>query len=118
MLGAGVLALVAPALAHDLGHTGLLCLFAGFNILAWVAVFFLVPETARVELEELNSICSYPLHYRQSGKLGTGADKNTDEVSALKHIKYRFARLKWSLRLEKEKPRPLYLWAAERTHRD
>jgi Sugar (and other) transporter len=60
LLGAGILALIAPALAHALTHAGLLGLFSGFNLIAWVAVFFLVPETARVELEEINSICKFP----------------------------------------------------------
>jgi hypothetical protein len=61
LLGAGILALVVPVLAYYLEHRGLLCLFAGFNILVWIAVFFLIPETARMELEDLNRICSSSL---------------------------------------------------------
>lgn len=114
-MGAGVLALIAPVIAHGLGHTGLLCLFAGFNVVAWVVVFFLVPETALVELEELNSICQYPFIFHQIGTMDAAADRSTDEVPMWKHIKYRFARLKWFLRLERERPKPLYVWAVEMT---
>jgi hypothetical protein len=57
LLGAGLLALFAPILAYALHYRGLLCLFAGLNIISWIAVFFLVPETKRYSLEELNQIC-------------------------------------------------------------
>jgi hypothetical protein len=33
----------------------------GLNIVAWVLVFFLVPETKEYTLEELDSICEFPM---------------------------------------------------------
>lgn len=57
LLGAGILALTAPILAYALTYAGLLGLFAGLNLLCWAAVFFLVPETMRIGLEDLNKIC-------------------------------------------------------------
>ena len=33
----------------------------GLNIVAWVLVFFLAPETKEYTLEELDSICEFPM---------------------------------------------------------
>ena len=57
---AGVLTLVFPHLIDDLGPTGALGLFAGFNIVALVMIFLWVPETAQRTLEELDYICEWP----------------------------------------------------------
>ncbi|KAF2839531.1 MFS general substrate transporter [Patellaria atrata CBS 101060] len=96
LFGAGILALVSPILAYALTYAGLLGLFAGLNLVSWAAVFFLVPETAQFELEDLNSIF---------------------EIRTLAHIKYRFAVLKWVFRLTKDEPAPLYIWASEQRSR-
>lgn len=59
---AGVLTLVFPHLKDDLGPTGALGLFAGFNIVALVMIFLWVPETAQRTLEELDYICEWTSH--------------------------------------------------------
>ncbi|KAK5735834.1 hypothetical protein LTR17_007846 [Elasticomyces elasticus] len=69
LFGAGLLALFVPALTNAIGHIGLLGIFAGLNVVAFVLVFFFVRETAgaavgggafgsmiSVSLEELNYI--------------------------------------------------------------
>lgn len=66
-LGAGLLALFVPALMNTrLHHTGLLSLFAGFNVLTFVLVFLFVPETANASIGinpeiDLGSLCSISL---------------------------------------------------------
>ncbi|ETI25563.1 hypothetical protein G647_02337 [Cladophialophora carrionii CBS 160.54] len=92
LLGAGILALTAPILAYALTHTGLLALFAGLNLVCWAAVFFLVPETTRIGLEDLNKIF---------------------EIRTLMHIKYRIEILKWVFRRRENEPRPFHIWAEE-----
>ncbi|WPH00120.1 Hypothetical protein R9X50_00294300 [Acrodontium crateriforme] len=66
LFGAGLLALFVPALTPIIQHTGLLGIFAFFNVVSFVLVFFFVRETASaavggrfgslvsVSLEELN----------------------------------------------------------------
>lgn len=63
LLGAGILSLFVPFLNTSLTATGLLCLFAGLNVLAFCLVYFFVYETKQATLEELNSIFSVPLRY-------------------------------------------------------
>jgi len=53
LMGAGILVLVFPILAHRIGTTGSLCIFAGLNVVAFFLVYFFVPETRRRTLEEL-----------------------------------------------------------------
>ncbi|MCJ1355824.1 MAG: hypothetical protein MMC33_005816 [Icmadophila ericetorum] len=60
LLFAGILSLAVPWLNFRLGSTGLLALFAGLNIPAWILVYIFVPETARRDLEELNEIFEVP----------------------------------------------------------
>ena len=66
-LGAGLLTLFVPALTLVMGHAGLLGLFAGLNVVAFVLIFLFVRETAGatlgsapsmvfMSLEELNYI--------------------------------------------------------------
>lgn len=59
---AGVLTVVFPHLMDDLGPTGVLGLFAGFNLVALVMIFLWVPETALRTLEELDYICEWRVH--------------------------------------------------------
>lgn len=56
---AGILTVVFPHLMDILGPTGVLGLFAGFNIVALVMIFLWVPETAQRTLEELDYICEW-----------------------------------------------------------
>ncbi|KAK0867179.1 hypothetical protein LTS02_004346 [Friedmanniomyces endolithicus] len=73
LFGAGVLALFVPQLTNVIGHSGLLGIFAGLNVVAFILVFFFVRETAgaavgggafgnmiSVSLEELNYIFGVP----------------------------------------------------------
>ncbi|EXJ57388.1 hypothetical protein A1O7_07735 [Cladophialophora yegresii CBS 114405] len=68
LLGAGILALTAPILAYGLTPTGLLARFAGLDLVCWAAVFFLVPETTRIGLDDLNKICKYRSGVRRHRK--------------------------------------------------
>lgn len=68
---AGVLTLVFPHLKDDLGPTGALGLFAGFNIVALVMIFLWVPETAQRTLEELDYIFAVPTRHHMSYQVFT-----------------------------------------------
>lgn len=46
LFGAGLLTLFVPWLTHAVGHPGMLGIFAGLNVVAFVLVFFFVRETA------------------------------------------------------------------------
>ena len=92
LMGAGVLALVVPQLAYSIGHPGLLGLFAGLNVVAFFMAYLLVPETARIGLEELNDIFKVP---------------------TTMHVKYQIAMARWKVGLDKEEPAPLYIWAKD-----
>ncbi|KAI9767074.1 MAG: hypothetical protein M1839_004631 [Geoglossum umbratile] len=56
MFGAGILILTVPFLSGALHATGLLCLFAGLNVIAFIMIFFLVYESKEATLEEMNDI--------------------------------------------------------------
>lgn len=51
---AGVLTVSFPAILKSLGVLGAFCLYAGFNIVAFVMIFLWVPETKQRTLEELD----------------------------------------------------------------
>lgn len=55
-LFASVLSIIFPHLFFKFGGTGAFEFFAGLNILALVLVFFCVPETQRLTLEQLDLI--------------------------------------------------------------
>ncbi|KAH8593996.1 hypothetical protein B0O99DRAFT_652918 [Bisporella sp. PMI_857] len=58
---AGVLALTVPSLTYQIRHTALLGLFAGLDAIAFIAVWLLVPGTAKVTtLEEMNYVFGVP----------------------------------------------------------
>lgn len=66
---AAILTLVFPRLTDVLGNTGALGLFAGLNVVAFVMIFLLVPETKQRTLEELDSICKeYPKTEQEFGR--------------------------------------------------
>ncbi|KAI9660944.1 MAG: hypothetical protein M1821_009271 [Bathelium mastoideum] len=53
-LGAGLLALLSPALMKKIGLSGVWGLFSGINLLAWLACYVLVPNTGNnEELEDV-----------------------------------------------------------------
>ncbi|KAL9609207.1 MAG: hypothetical protein Q9167_006005 [Letrouitia subvulpina] len=56
--GAGILDLCVPALIHRLSQTGLLCLFAGLDVIALLLVWLFVPGTERqiATMEEMNYV--------------------------------------------------------------
>lgn len=66
LFGLGLLTLFVPIITVNIGHGGLLGIFAGLNVVAFVLVFFLVRETSGatlgagsltfMSLEELNYV--------------------------------------------------------------
>lgn len=113
LFGAGLLTLFVPAITNAIGHSGLLGLFAGLNVVAFVLVFFFVRETAGaalggtpgsmtfMSLEELNYIFG---------------------VSTVKHAAYQVTTVvpwAWSYYIRRDKscpdqPDKLYTWASAR----
>jgi MFS family permease len=53
---AGILTIVLPAIKTALTTRGTLGFFSGMNVLAFVLVFFLVEETRRLSLEDLDEV--------------------------------------------------------------
>ncbi|KAI9694375.1 MAG: hypothetical protein M1820_008975 [Bogoriella megaspora] len=101
LLGAGILVLVVPSLAYTITHQGLLGLFAGLNLVCFALAYFLVPETARIGLEEMNYIF---------------------DVSTRDHISYQLDMASYTFnryirRRKAEEPPPLYVWAKDRRPR-
>lgn len=60
---AGVLTVSFPAILKSLGVLGAFCLYAGFNMVAFVMIFLWVPETKQRTLEELDYGTSTPLAF-------------------------------------------------------
>ncbi|TKX22452.1 sugar transporter-like protein 21 [Elsinoe australis] len=60
LFGAGLLSLFVPFLNTSLTATGLLFLFAGLNVIAFVLVYLFLYETKQAMLEEMNSMFSVP----------------------------------------------------------
>ena len=57
---AAVLSITFPAILASLHVVGSFCLYAGFNMVAFVMIFFWVPETKQRTLEELDYIFAVP----------------------------------------------------------
>ncbi|KAI0398099.1 sugar transporter-domain-containing protein [Xylariaceae sp. FL0594] len=57
---AAVLGITFPLILSDLGTVGAFGLYAGFNVLAFFMIFFLVPETKQRTLEELDYVFAVP----------------------------------------------------------
>lgn len=55
---AALLSLTFPALLNAMGTAGAFELYAGLNIVAWLLVFLLMPETKQRSLEELDDVFS------------------------------------------------------------
>ncbi|KAK0611377.1 hypothetical protein B0T14DRAFT_540502 [Immersiella caudata] len=59
---AAVLGMTFPFLLHSTGTVGAFGLYAGFNAVAFILIFFLVPETKKKTLEELDYVFAVPNH--------------------------------------------------------
>ncbi|KAI0908662.1 sugar transporter-domain-containing protein [Ustulina deusta] len=57
---AAVLGITFPFILERLGTVGAFALYAGFNVLAFIMIFFLVPETKQRTLEELDYVFAVP----------------------------------------------------------
>ncbi|KIL64192.1 hypothetical protein M378DRAFT_11588 [Amanita muscaria Koide BX008] len=57
---ASALSLTFPRMVGALTVTGAFCFYAGLNVLAFVMIFFLVPETKQRTLEELDYVFAVP----------------------------------------------------------
>jgi len=57
---AAVLGITFPLILNDLNTVGAFGLYAGFNVLAFFMIFFLVPETKQRTLEELDYVFAVP----------------------------------------------------------
>ncbi|KAI2607911.1 hypothetical protein GGR54DRAFT_643840 [Hypoxylon sp. NC1633] len=62
---ASVLGITFPFILARLDTVGAFCLYAGFNVVAFFMIFFLVPETKQRTLEELDYVFAVP-----TGKFG------------------------------------------------
>jgi len=58
---AAVLSISLPAMLDRLGAIGVFCFYAGLNIVAFVMIFFLMPETKQRTLEELDYVFAVPV---------------------------------------------------------
>jgi len=59
---AAVLSISLPAMLGKMHPIGVFCFYAGLNLVAFVMIFFLVPETKQRTLEELDYIFAVPVH--------------------------------------------------------
>ncbi|KAK7920990.1 hypothetical protein PG985_009012 [Apiospora marii] len=64
---AAVLSITFPKILASLGVVGAFCLYAGFNVVAFVMIFLWLPETKQRTLEELDYVFAVPtktfIHY-------------------------------------------------------
>lgn len=58
---AAILGLTWPAMKNALTPTGAFCFYAGLNMTAFVMIFFLLPETKQLTLEELDYVFGVPM---------------------------------------------------------
>lgn len=65
------LSLTFPSLLKALGPTGAFGFYAGLNMLAFVVIFFIVPETMKRTLEELDFIFGVPTRRHICYQVGT-----------------------------------------------
>ncbi|OAQ75465.1 sugar porter (SP) family MFS transporter [Purpureocillium lilacinum] len=65
------LGLTFPSLLANLGATGAFGLYAGLNMLAFFVIFFIMPETMKRTLEELDYIFGVPTRRHISYQVGT-----------------------------------------------
>lgn len=58
---AAVLSITFPFILDRLGTAGAFGLYAGFNLVAFIMIFFMVPETKQRTLEELDYVFAVPM---------------------------------------------------------
>ena len=84
------LGLTFPSLLAKVTPTGAFCLYAGLNMLSFLVIFFVVPETKQRTLEELDVVFSVSTsrHASYQSKVwlpysdfGEGVDRVKSEVS-------------------------------------
>ena len=68
---AAVLTVSFPAILKSLGVVGAFCLYAGFNVVAFVMIFLWVPETKQRTLEELDYVFAVPTRTFMSYQIKT-----------------------------------------------
>lgn len=64
------LGLTFPALLAKVTPVGAFCLYAGLNMLSFVVIFFVVPETQRRTLEELDVVFGVPTKKHAAWQVG------------------------------------------------
>jgi MFS family permease len=99
LLGAGVLVLVFPIVMVKMTTTGALSIFAGLNLVAFVLVYLLVPETRMRTLEELQYTFDIPTRLHVAYRAGY----------IRRHVRKNWWR--YITRKEIEPPIPFYEWA-------
>ncbi|KAJ5165996.1 hypothetical protein N7492_006292 [Penicillium capsulatum] len=65
------LSLTFPSLLHKVTPTGAFGFYAGLNVLAFITIFFVVPETMQRTLEELDYTFGVPIHRHARYQVGT-----------------------------------------------
>lgn len=64
------LGLTFPSLLAKVTPTGAFCLYAGLNMLSFLVIFFVVPETKRRTLEELDVVFAVPTRKHAAWQAG------------------------------------------------
>ncbi|KAI1850572.1 hypothetical protein JX265_004282 [Neoarthrinium moseri] len=67
---AAVLGMTFPFLLEEAGTVGAFGCYAGFNVVAFIMIFFLVPETKQRTLEELDYVFAVPIRKFAQYQLG------------------------------------------------
>lgn len=108
LLGAGIIALVTPTLAHRISPQGLLWLFVGLDLIAWLLCYMFYPETARISLEELRAVFDVPLEAQARYRL-----------LYLRCIFEHYITSRWT-GVEVEFPDPIHVWWRDqpKTHQE
>ncbi|KAJ7124934.1 hypothetical protein C8R44DRAFT_781836 [Mycena epipterygia] len=68
---AAVLSVTFPRILHSFGSVGAFGFYAGLNVVAFVMIFFLLPETKQRTLEELDHVFAVPTSKHMSYQLNT-----------------------------------------------
>jgi len=86
LFGAGLLTLFVPILTERISHPGLIGLFAGLNLVAWLLVVFFVRETAGATLQSTyEQPKASPLRRRSSAMQGAApSSADTSDVPTVK----------------------------------
>ena len=109
MFGLALLTLFVPILTIYIGHAGLLGIFAGLNVLAFILVFFFVRETAGAGMARTPGSLTF-LNLEELGYVFG--------VPTATYVNYQIREMvPWAWRyyvlrdLARPEPKPLYTWA-------